>query len=159
MRRNTTYVYLGAVLFILYVLQEVFQLKFDSLESMQQNEAYRRWSGLLVFLIIVYQWMMTFVRIKSKNPYTVERFYTIHTWMGVLTPLFFYIHSTKPGFAYLLLLTMAFYANFLLGMFNLDVIKTRAKWYFQLWMIMHVSFSLVITFISLYHIWIVFYYN
>ena len=159
MRRKTTYIYVGILLFIVYLVQEIFSLKFNFLEELQANESYRRWSGLLVLLIIAYQWVLTFVRIKITNPFALERFYTIHTWLGAFTPLFFYIHTTKPGFAYLLFLTLAFYANFLLGMFNLDVIKTRAQWYFQLWMILHVSFSFIITSVTFYHIWIVFYYN
>ena len=159
MNRNTTYVYLGIILFVLYISQEVFSLKINFLEDLQNIESYRRWSGLLLFLVILYQWVMTFIRIKSSNPVVIENFYKIHTWLGALTPLIFYIHSTKPGFAYLLLLTLAFYANFLLGMFNLDFIKSKVSWYFQTWMIMHVSLSVLITATAFYHVWIVFYYN
>jgi hypothetical protein len=159
MRRKTTYIYVGAILFISYLVQEIFSLKINFLEVWQNNESYRRWSGLVVFLVIAYQWALTLARLKTKNPFVLERFYSIHTWIGAFTPLAFYIHSTKPGFAYLLFLTLAFYANFLLGMFNIDVLKTRAKWYFQLWMVLHVSFSLLIASVTFYHIWIVFYYN
>jgi hypothetical protein len=159
MRRKTTYIYVGVILFVLYLVQEIFSLKVNVLETFQTNENYRRWSGLLVFLVIAYQWVLTIVRLKTGNPYTLERFYRIHTWIGAFSPLIFYIHSTKPGFAYLLFLTLIFYANFVLGMVNLDVIKTRAKWYFQLWMVLHVSFSLLITSVTFYHMWIVFYYN
>lgn len=159
MRRKTTYIYIGAVLFVLYLTQEFFSLKFNFLEVLQANESYRRWSGLLVFLVIAYQWILTIVRLKVSNPFAIEKFYSIHTWIGAFTPLVFYIHSSKPGYAYLLFLTLTFYANFILGMINLDVIKTRAKWYFQLWMVLHVSCSLVITSVTFYHIWIVFYYN
>lgn len=160
MERKTNYIYLAISLFVLYVLQEIAQVKFAPLENLQANETYRRWSGLVVFLFVTWQWALSVVRIKwAHKPARVEKFYTIHAWIGSFAPLLFYLHSTKPGFAYLLVLTLSFYANFCLGLINLDVLKKRAYWYFQSWMIAHVSLSIIITGLSIYHVWIVFYYN
>ena len=134
-------------------------MKWEYLQNLQEGESYKRWSGLAVFSLIAYQWALTLVRMYSKNPNTANTFYKIHTWLGAFAPLIFYIHSTEFGYAYMFALSLSFYANYILGMFNLDVIKTKSMVFFQGWMIVHVSLSLIITTLSIYHIWIVFYYN
>jgi len=63
------------------------------------------------------------------------------------------IKCIKDGLDYL------FFANMLLGVVNLDVIKSKKDWVFQTWMIAHVTFSVVITFIAVFHIGVVFYYK
>lgn len=158
-KRNTFYLYIGIVLFVLFIVQDLAHLKFSFLENLQMNESYKRWSGLGLLSLIAYQWAFTLIRITVKNPLKVESFYKIHTWLGAFSPLFFYVHSTQFGFAYLFLLSLMFYANFTIGLINMDVLKQKARWFFQAWMIAHVSLSITITGLSLYHVWIVFYYN
>lgn len=149
----------GCLFFLLFVLQDQLGLRWEYLYQLQSDQMYRRWSGLGLFIVILYQWILSIIRTTPRWEHKSLVFYNIHNWVGAFTPLLFYIHSMKLGFAYLFLLSITFFGNFLLGMFNLDVLKTKAQWVFQGWMVIHVAFSLFISFLTLYHIWVVFYYK
>lgn len=150
---------LGLTLFCCFVLQDIIALKWGFLENLQADQMYRRWSGLGLSTVILFQWLLSLVRSVPRWEEKSITFHAIHNWLGALSPLLFYIHSTQLGFAYLFLLSITFFFNFLLGMFNLDVLKSKAMWVFQGWMILHVSFSFFITFVTIYHVWVVFYYE
>jgi len=149
----------GGILFLLFILQAVLGWTWADLNELQDQQLYRRWSGLGLSLVILFQWTLSLVRTRPKWEHLSLPFYNIHNWMGALTPLLFYIHSTKLGFAYLLILSLTFFGNFLLGMVNLDVLKSKSKIVFQGWMILHVACSFFITGLTIYHIWVVFYYK
>lgn len=149
----------GSILFTLFILQYIFVWRWEYLYELQGDQMYRRWSGLGLSLIILFQWTLSLVRTRPKWEELSLKFYTIHNWLGALTPLFFYVHSMKLGFAYLSVLSLTFFGNFLLGMLNLDVLKSKSKIVFQGWMILHVACSFFITGLTLYHVWVVFYYK
>ncbi|MEM6829093.1 MAG: hypothetical protein AAGA66_12930 [Bacteroidota bacterium] len=156
---RTAFIATGLTLFILFVAQDLFQWKLPALQELQQDEMYRRWSGLVLSLIILFQWTLSLVRSRPRWEELSLKFYNIHNWVGAFTPLLFYLHSTQTGFAYLFVLSITFFGNFLLGTFNLDVLKARSAFIFQAWMILHVAASFFITFLTIYHIWVVFYYE
>ncbi|ANQ49178.1 hypothetical protein KMW28_07170 [Flammeovirga yaeyamensis] len=153
------YIYIGGFLFLLFVLQDALELRWEPLYSLQQEQSYRRWSGLGLMIIILFQWTLSLVRITPKWESRSILFHKIHNWLGAFTPLLFYIHSMELGFAYLMVLSVTFFLNFLMGMFNLQVLKSKSQLVFQGWMIIHVGFSVFITFMTFYHIWVVFYYE
>lgn len=153
------YFYIGSFLFLLFVLQEVFQLRWEALYQLQEEQSYRRWSGLGLLFIILFQWTLSLVRSVPKWETKSLTFSKIHNWIGAFTPLLFYIHSMELGFAYLFILSITFFGNFLMGMFNFDMIKSKSMLVFQGWMIVHVSLSVFITTLTFYHIWVVFFYE
>lgn len=153
------YLYIGLVLFVLYIMQEVLNLRIEYLETLQLEEVYKRWSGLALFLYIAIQWSLTLFRVKKSWEHNAPLIMEVHKWMGAISPLVFYFHSMELGYAYLTILSITFFVNVLIGFVNLDVIKSKSYWYFQTWMITHVALSLTISFLAIYHIWIVFYYN
>jgi hypothetical protein len=158
--KNNKYItVIGLLLFSLYVLQEALSIKWDSLEFLQTQENYKRWSGLAVGLFILFQWLLTFSRIIPKFREKSVTINEIHKWIGVLSPILLYIHSTQFGFGYLALFSYLFLGNMLLGTINLDVLKSTKTWLFKSWMITHVSFSMIITFLMFFHIGVVFYYK
>lgn len=149
----------GLVLLGIYFLQFFLKLEWNWLFHLQQEETYKRWSGLALALFIAFQWVLTLTRtIKKFRKYAVSM-QNIHKWLGALSPLFFYIHSITLGYGYLLLLSYIFFANTLLGYFNLDIIKNSSDAFFKGWMITHVALSIVVTILMLFHITMVFYYK
>ncbi|WP_379884336.1 hypothetical protein [Mariniflexile soesokkakense] len=126
---------------------------------MQQEEIYKRWSGLGLALFIVIQWLLTFSRIINKLKKYSFKVTNLHKWFGALSPLLFYMHSMSFGYGYLMLLTYIFIINNFIGYFNLDVIKSTNEVLFKGWMITHVAFSMVITLLMVFHISMVFYYK
>jgi methionine sulfoxide reductase heme-binding subunit len=149
----------GLVLFAAYILQYSLSLNWTWLNSLQQNEMYKRWSGLVLAIFILFQWLLSFTRIMPKlRPYNLKMT-NWHKWLGAISPILFYMHSAHLGFGYLLLLSYLFLINTLIGYINLDFVKTNSEILFKLWMIFHVTFSVIITFLMFFHIGIVFYYK
>ena len=150
---------IGLLLLLLYLMQFILDLKWEWLYNRQQEELYKRWSGLGLALFIVIQWLLTFSRIiKTLRKYS-SKVTNIHKWFGALSPLLFYFHSMSFGYGYLMLLTYIFLVNNFIGYFNLDVIKSTNEVLFKGWMITHVAFSMVITILMVFHIGMVFYYK
>lgn len=147
-------------LFIAYLVQYFLPVKWEWLYNLQEHDQmYKRWSGLAVFLFIVFQWVLTVSRVWRPLQKHAVKLTNIHKWVGAFAPILFYVHVMEFGYGYLALLSYLFFANMLLGFVNLDVIKSHKNWIFQSWMIVHVSFSIIITFISIFHIGVVFYYE
>lgn len=150
---------IGLVLLSLFVIQFVFKLEWHWLLSLQQEEIYKRWSGLVLASLITLQWLLTLTRVVKKLRKHALKMTSIHKWLGAVSPLVFYVHSMSMGYGYLLLLSYLFFSNALLGFINLDVIKNKSDWIFKSWMIIHVAFSIIITVLMFLHIGVVFYYK
>lgn len=151
--------YVGLVLLILFFLQFFLDWKWDWLAKMQNNEYYKRWSGLGLAFFISFQWVLTFSRIIKKFRPKSQKMAVFHKWVGATSPLMFYSHSMIMGYGYLALLSYVFLANAFMGYANLDVIKSNNEIVFKAWMISHVAFSVIITILMFFHIGMVFYYK
>ncbi|MCB4798098.1 hypothetical protein [Neotamlana laminarinivorans] len=150
---------LGIIFFLTFVIQFLFKLNWEWLFQLQQQEMYKRWTGLLLAVFVLFQWLLSLVRtVKTLKKFAVNM-QEIHKWLGAISPLLFYIHSIGLGYGYLLLLSYIFLANTVLGYFNLDVVKKSGEIYFKGWMIAHVALSLIIAILMVFHITMVFYYK
>lgn len=150
---------LGLILLLLFFVQFFLKIEWHWLLDLQQEQLYRRWSGLGLAIFIIFQWFLTFIRIIKKLRKHAIKMQFIHKWIGAVSPILFYIHSINLGYGYLLLLSYIFFTNTLLGYLNLDVIKNKSMLLFKGWMISHVAFSIIVTIMMLLHITIVFYYK
>ncbi|MGY3794214.1 hypothetical protein [uncultured Aquimarina sp.] len=159
MKKSYSFVLIGFVLFALYILQFALDIKWQWLYELQLNERYKRWSGVFVGAFIVFQWILTLTRTSKKLMKHSIRFSLLHKWIGVLSPIFFYIHALEFGYGYLALLSYIFFINMILGTINLDIIKSQKEWIFKSWMVTHVLLSVVITFLVVFHVGVVFYYE
>ncbi|WMJ73518.1 hypothetical protein RCC89_10145 [Cytophagaceae bacterium ABcell3] len=159
MSNNKGYIIVGWILLTLYLGQHLLDIRWEYLESLQTGEMFNRWTGLALGIYILSQWFLTPVRLNKMLEKNNQLFTTIHKWMGAIAPLVFYIHTMYLGYAYLFFLSITFFSNYALGLLNPEVIKTKANWYLQGWMIAHVAFSLLISMLMIYHVWMVFYYE
>lgn len=159
LNKVVNYVTIGYTLLAFYLVQEVFDLRWGFLEELQLGESYKRWSGFVVGGFMILQWSLTFVKVVKRWSEHAFLFTLIHKWMGALSPIVFYAHAMEFGFAYLFFLSISFYLNVLLGLINTDEIKLKADWYFQGWMILHVSISTLLTALMFYHGFIAYYYK
>lgn len=150
---------LGILLLLLFFLQFFLKLEWNWLVELQQQELYKRWSGLGLALFITFQWILTFTRVTPKLRKHALKMLVFHKWIGAISPILFYIHSINLGYGYLLLLSYIFFTNTLLGYLNLDVIKNKSLLLFKGWMIFHVAFSIIVTILMFFHIIMVFYYK
>lgn len=153
------YVIIGYLLFIGYLLQYFLLPQWSILQEWQQDEMYRRWSGLTLLAIIIFQWLLTSIRMIRPNSLAAQNLLTLHQWLGALSPLFFYFHSMNLGVGYLLILSLIYYFNFLLGLLNIMVIKAMGTKVFRAWYLTHILGAFLILFIAFFHVWMVFYYE
>lgn len=149
----------GITLLVLYVLQDIFNWRWEWLYNLQLNESYKRWSGVFLMTFILFQWLLTLTRIIPRFKKISFQLTSYHKKIGALSPLFFYVHAMEFGYRYLFMLSIIFFTNMLLGIVNLDIIKSHKNWVFQSWMILHVALSVIITAIMFFHIGVVFYYE
>ncbi|WP_242521379.1 hypothetical protein [Tamlana sp. s12] len=150
---------MGLILLCAYLLQYFLNLQWAWLFELQQQELFKRWSGLVLALFIAFQWLLTFTRVIKKLRKHAMTTQSMHKWIGAISPLIFYIHSMTFGYGYLLMLSYIFFTNTLIGYFNLDVIKNNSDLLFKSWMIVHVALSIIVTIIMVFHITMVFYYK
>ncbi len=159
MKFNQKSTIVGLILLIVFFIQFFLKLEWTWLSNLQKEEMYKRWSGLALAVFITFQWVLTLSRVIKKYRRHAQTIALLHKWAGALSPLFFYVHSIGMGYGYLALLSYLFFANALLGYFNLDVIKSTSEGLFKGWMIAHVAFSIIITIMMFFHITMVFYYK
>ncbi|NMH88764.1 hypothetical protein HHX25_14720 [Flavivirga sp. Y03] len=156
---NSKSTLIGLVLVSVFFLQFLLKLEWHWLFELQQQEMYKRWSGLVLALFIAFQWILTLTRVIKRFKKHAMSMQAIHKWLGAFSPLFFYMHSMSLGYGYLLLLSYIFFSNTLLGYFNLDIIKNNSDLLFKGWMITHVALSIIVTIMMVFHITMVFYYK
>ncbi len=154
--QSKKYAYVAILLFLAFFAQELFNWKLAWLETLQNNENYKIYSGLGLLTYILSQFVMAYNR-KCETPHVPASRYRQHKLRGAFAPLVFFIHSTQLGGAYLLLLSSVYFSNFLVGIFNHEHIKQAAQRirYFKLWLAIHISLSLLLLSLVGFHIYIV----
>jgi hypothetical protein len=151
------YFYLGLVLFFIFVMQDILSLKMIWLDDLQKQETFKIYSGLLLLVYLLAQFVMPYNK-RCETPNAVRALnYRQHKQRGVLAPLFFFIHSTTWGVAYLLLLSSVYFANFLLGLFNYEQIKNPSirRRFFKNWLLLHITLAVVLMALVGFHLYIV----
>ena len=157
-KTNRAYFILGLVLLVAFFIQDVFDIRWQWLQQLQTDETYKRLSGLALATYLAEQWSLSLMRIWGLSKKARSN-YKVHQQLGVLSPLFFYIHSVRIGYAYLFLLSLVYFSNATVGLFNPVFLGIRHKKFSFYWMIVHVSLSLLTVILMFFHIYIVFYYE
>jgi sulfoxide reductase heme-binding subunit YedZ len=151
---------IGLILLVLYTLQYFYPVKFSFLENLQNNSIYRNWSGLVLFMLILHQWLLPIYRVVyDMKGQALEKKQKIHNWLGVVSPLVFFLHSTKPDYGLLLILSVLFFLNLSFGLLICVRSSNKHIKYHQIGIAIHILISFAIMLLAFLHIWIVFYYN
>lgn len=150
----------GLGLTVVFLLQALWQLHWDWLMTLQQNELYQQWSGLLLAFYLAGQFLLPLAR-RYGNRQLQRRYYHWHHWQGAFAPLIYYFHSMRIGYAYLLVLSIVYFANILVGLFSAEVVRKYVTFrhYSYYWLIVHISLSLLTVALVVYHIYIVLAYS
>lgn len=156
--RSNSVVYLGFVLLIAYLIQDLFGLKWSWLEEVQSSGTYKAWSGVVLLLYLVLQWTLYLCR---GNAYmqAAKKAYKFHKQLGYFAPIFFYAHATGFGYGHLFLLSSVFFGNSLVGLVHREFTKIKSKLFHNSWILVHVSLSFFIMFLTAYHLFIIIYYK
>ena len=156
---NRLYLIIGPGLIVCYALQYAFYRESQALVAIQNDGTYKVVTGVLLLLLILLQWGLTFARVTKLTSAQCEMTLSFHKWSGAISPLLLYIHSIKLGNGYLAILTLTFIANLVLGFLNIGKNKSIHTRYFQTWVLLHSVFSVVVLVLTFFHIWVVLYFE
>jgi ferredoxin-NADP reductase len=156
LNQSKSYFYFGLILFAAFLIQELFQLKSSWLENLQAQEAYKIYSGLGMLLYILSQFILPYNK-SCETAHATATTYQQHKFRGALAPFVFFMHSTSFGVAYILMLSIAYFGNYLLGLFNHERIKNPIKRirYFKVWLPAHIAMSIITLALIGLHIYVV----
>jgi methionine sulfoxide reductase heme-binding subunit len=156
---NNSYLIIGPGLILFYVLQYIFYEESQALIALQNQSQFKTITGLLLLVLILIQWGLTFARLGKHKLAESGVALSFHKWMGALSPLLLYVHSIKIGNGYLAILSIVFIGNLVLGFLSIGKIKSIGITYFRTWVFLHTLFSVVILVFTFYHIWVVLYFE
>lgn len=152
----TSYLMVGVLLIAAFAVQDLVGLKWPLLEQAQDNETYSQVSGLLLMLFLTHQWYLSLRRSNSGPLWAgVDR----HKLVGALAPAVFYLHSTHLGYGMLLFLSAAYFINVLLGLFNEQTLGIKRMAFVNAWTLLHVTASVFLIGLMLYHVYVAFIYE
>ena len=149
--------FFGYLLLSLYLIQWCIPLKSSYIIDLQASDDYKFWSGLVLFALLLSQWVLTYSRVilqkEGKKYRKIER---IHKFTGAISPLFYFIHSANPTYGFLLILTVIFMFNQLIANLSLEKLSVRQV---NLWVALHIFLSMSIIVLAIAHVVIVFQYK
>lgn len=152
------YLYVGVLLLLAFWVQYIFELQWEWLETMQNDETLKQCSGFALASFVAHQWYLSRLRMRGCMK-TAKSHYSKHKRAGVLASLLFYLHSTQLGYAYLFLLSMVYFANVVVGFCNQETLGIKKRWFYTSWIITHVSLSVVLVVLIGFHVIIAFIYE
>jgi methionine sulfoxide reductase heme-binding subunit len=150
--------YLGILLLLAFWVQDAFELRWNWLMEMQNNEPFKQLTGLVLVMYVMHQWYLALLRTQGQMQAARSQ-YQRHKQAGVWAALLFYFHSIQFGYAYLFLLSMVYFANVVWGLFNQETVRIRKRWFYNTWIVGHVSLSVLLVILISYHIFITFSYK
>jgi len=153
---SRSYLWIGTILLSAFLLQNLLELKWTYLETLQSDRDYKIYSGLLLYVYLVSMFVLPYDK-NCKQPHSSAGRYFNHKIRGALIPLVFYVHSTHFGVGYLSLLSILLPTNVLVGLLNHERITT-SKWrliWFKWWLPIHIVLSINIIVLSTYHAFVI----
>lgn len=149
----------GIILIVLYFLSYIPGFASQDLMLLQSQATYKTYSGVVLLLLILFQWALTVMRVNKLRSAAINSMTNLHQWAGAISPLLLYTHSIRLGHGYLMILTSAFILNLILGFMNVGKINSVSKIYFNTWCTLHIVFSVVVGFLTLFHVGMVIYWE
>ena len=147
------YFCLGMLLLTVFAIQEFGHLSWLWLAKMQADDVYRQLSGFALVVYLALQWRCSLLRnqgLMQKAAKLLDQ----HKLLGALAPLLFYAHAQTIGYAYLQALSLVYFAIFLTGLCNAEIIRIRKTWFRKIWITVHIGLATSLVFLLGYHVYI-----
>ena len=146
----------GLSLLLVYAIQAAIGVDWGLLSEWQQQESFRRWSGLVAALFLLIQWCHPLLR-RVQNLHTQKLLTVAHRWLGTPMVVAFFVHASQPGVGYLALLAYTLLVGLFCGM-TLPLAAPGHRVGRAL-LVVHVLSSVVVLAVLPIHIWAVFAYT
>lgn len=152
------YFRLGLALLTLFALQQIAGLRWEMLETWQADDLYKQLSGFVLLGFIAHQWYFPLLRVQGAMP-KAARNAGLHRRLGAWAPLFYVVHTQQFGFAYLMALSLIFFAVFLSGLCNPETTRIRSGWFRPVWIVTHVGTATLLPFIIGFHVFVTYWFE
>ena len=108
-------------------------------------------SGIVLFGIMIFQWALFYYKIV-KNMGAVRTHNMLHRYAGIASVVIFAIHTVSAGYAWSLLLFIAFVGVAMTGLLNRGLMRFSKNYMQKIWLWIHVSLAGVLMPLSVMHV-------
>lgn len=151
---------IGLAFLSLFLIQVLLNWHMPGLTSLQSHEIFKFITGFIFAAYIGYQWRLTKVRSQKQKStgLALREALQSHKFWGIIGPFFYYLHTQKMGYSYLFVLSIIFFAIYILGLFHERLVKLRKPLVTQISLILHIGLSTAMVALICYHALIAIYY-
>jgi len=147
----------GAAMWLLFLAQLGLEFEWPPLSAWQGHTWYKVASGSLLAGFVCFQWLLALLRV-NRWARAARALYSWHRIVGAFSPVLLFLHSTRLGFGYLLVLSTVYMANNVVGLVSPSAFP-RLKMLVPFWVISHIALSVLLTALVVYHAWTALYYE
>ena len=148
---------LGLILWAIFLEQLWLQVEWPALRAWQSRFPYKIATGVALGAFLSFQWLLALCRVSGF----VRAAKALHAWhqtMGALAPVFLFLHSTRLGFGYLVVLSGVYIANGIVGLVSPSAVPQNRS-VMSAWTVAHISLSVLLAALAGYHAWTALYYE
>jgi len=138
-------------MWLLFLEQFVLGSEWGPLGVWQRQTWYKVASGSLLAGFVGFQWLLALLRV-NRWARAARVLYSWHQTAGAFSPVLLFLHSTRLGFGYLLLLSTVYMANNVVGLVSPSTFP-RLKIVLPFWVIAHIALSVLLAAMVVYHAW------
>jgi hypothetical protein len=147
----------GAVMWLLFLAQLEHGFEWPRLSAWQGQTWYKVASGSLLAGFVCFQWLLALLRV-NRWARAARALYPWHQTVGAFSPVLLFLHSTRLGFGYLLVLSTVYVANNVVGLVSPSAFP-RLKVLLPFWVVAHIALSVLLAALVVYHAWTALYYE
>jgi hypothetical protein len=144
-------------MWLLFLEQLVLGTEWGPLSVWQQHRLYKAASGSLLAGFLCFQWLLALLRV-NRWARAARALYSWHQTAGAFSPVLLFLHSTRLGFGYLLVLSTVYVANNVVGLVSPSAFP-RLKILLPFWVISHIALSVLLVAMVVYHVGTVLYFE
>jgi hypothetical protein len=148
---------LGAILWALFLEQLWLHIEWPTLRAWQGRFPYKIATGVALGSFLCFQWLLALCRVSGFLR-AAKALYAWHQAIGALAPVLLFLHSTRLGFGYLVVLSGVYIANGVIGLASPSALPQN-KSVLSVWTVTHISLSVLLMALAGYHAWTALYYE
>ena len=140
---------------IFYLVQAALEVRWGPLERLQHQELFRRLSGTALAGVVLGQLWLAWKR-RSASAARARLLLQQHRRLGLASLLVLFVHTTHPGYGYLLVLGLLIPLQVALGALWPAGHEPQERALRPRWKLLHATLGMTLLTGTLLHVWMVF---
>ena len=138
-----------------YLLQAALEVSWGPLERLQHQELFRRLSGAALAGVVLGQLWLAWKR-RTASAAKARSLLRLHRRLGIASLLVLFVHTTHPGYGYLLVLGLLIPLQVVLGALWPAGHASREQALRPRWRLLHATLGMTLLTGTILHVWMVF---